>query len=254
MGSIKPDTSVYALQQAQPEFQELAWQYINRRVSDWRIRAGKEVAGSMALCSRVEREYGVDRHLLLALWGVESAYGDPIVQQKYMRPVFPALAALAWGEPRRRAYWEKELLNALTIVERGWSTPAEMRGSWAGAMGHIDSKRDASTPSLIPDPLSRTSSSISSPRAFVQTISRGSFAEADASASSAVQDEIEHDLLVLNGIAGGLGSARLERERDLARGASAPRTGEDGPPCRQTSSRSTGRCGTPPVAPAIEPA
>ena len=59
-----------------------------------------------------------------------------MVQQKYMRPVFPALAALAWGEPRRRAYWEKELLNALVIVERGWSNPKEMVGSWAGAMGH----------------------------------------------------------------------------------------------------------------------
>jgi lytic murein transglycosylase len=53
-----------------------------------------------------------------------------------MRPIFPALAALAWGEPRRRAYWEKELVNALVIVQRGWSTPEEMRGSWAGAMGH----------------------------------------------------------------------------------------------------------------------
>jgi lytic murein transglycosylase len=59
-----------------------------------------------------------------------------MVQEKYMRPVFPSLAALAWGEPRRRRYWEQELLNALVIVERGWSTPAEMRGSWAGAMGH----------------------------------------------------------------------------------------------------------------------
>ena len=53
-----------------------------------------------------------------------------------MRPVIPALAALAWGEPRRRAYWEQELLNALVIIDRGWSTPEEMRGSWAGAMGH----------------------------------------------------------------------------------------------------------------------
>src|SRR5262245_15202839 len=44
MASIRPDTSVYALQQSQPEFQEQTWQYINRRVSDWRIRAGKEVA------------------------------------------------------------------------------------------------------------------------------------------------------------------------------------------------------------------
>jgi lytic murein transglycosylase len=53
-----------------------------------------------------------------------------------MRPIFPALAALAWGEPRRRRYWEQELLNALVIVERGWGTPEEMHGSWAGAMGH----------------------------------------------------------------------------------------------------------------------
>ena len=53
-----------------------------------------------------------------------------------MRPVIPSLATLAWAEPRRRSYWESELINALTIVQRGWSTPAEMVGSWAGAMGH----------------------------------------------------------------------------------------------------------------------
>ena len=137
MGGLKPDTSVYALQRAQPEFQEATWQYLFRRVSDWRIRTGKATAKEhAALLARIEREYGVDRYLLLALWAVESAYGDPLVQRKYMRPVFPALAALAWGEPRRRPYWERELLNALIIVERRWSTPEEMRGSWAGAMGH----------------------------------------------------------------------------------------------------------------------
>ena len=58
--------------------------------------------------------------MMLALWGIESAYGDPLVQKNHMRPVFPALAALAWGEPRRRTYWEQELINALRIVERGW--------------------------------------------------------------------------------------------------------------------------------------
>jgi peptidoglycan lytic transglycosylase B len=137
MGNLKPDTSVYAKQRSQAEFQEQAWQYLNRRVSDWRIITGKEMAKEhAALLGRIEKEFDVDRYLLLALWGVESAYGDPIVQQKYMRPVFPQLAALAWGEPRRKAYWEQELLNALVIVDRGWSTPKEMIGSWAGAMGH----------------------------------------------------------------------------------------------------------------------
>ena len=137
MKGLKPDTQVFALQAAQPEFREQTWQYLNRRVSDWRMITGRQkVKEHEALLARIEKDYGVDRYLLLALWGVESAYGDPLVQQNHMRPVFPALAALAWGEPRRRAYWEKELLNALVIVERGWSTPAEMRGSWAGAMGH----------------------------------------------------------------------------------------------------------------------
>ena len=93
MGGLKPDTSVYALQRSQPEFQEQTWQYLNRRVSDWRITAGKEVAKEHAvMLGKIEREYGVDRYLVLAIWGVESAYGDPMVQQKYMRPVFPALA------------------------------------------------------------------------------------------------------------------------------------------------------------------
>jgi lytic murein transglycosylase len=137
MGSLQPDTSVYALQRAQPEFNEELWQYLNRRVSEWRIVTGKERARECApLLTRIERDYGVDRFVLLALWGVESSFGDVIDNPKYMRPVLPALAALAWGEPRRRAYWQQELLNALVIVERGWSNPKEMIGSWAGAMGH----------------------------------------------------------------------------------------------------------------------
>jgi hypothetical protein len=74
--------------------------------------------------------------VILGLWGIESTFGDPLVQQNHSRPVFPALAALAWGEPRRRSYWETELINALRIVEKGWSNPKEMVGSWAGAMGH----------------------------------------------------------------------------------------------------------------------
>jgi len=137
MGRIEPDMSVFKELRSQPEFSEELWQYINRRVSDWRIVNGREaLRKNEALFARIEQDYGVERGTLLALWGVESAFGDPLVQQNHMRPVFPALAALAWNEPRRRAYWESELINALRIVDRGWSTPEEMRGSWAGAMGH----------------------------------------------------------------------------------------------------------------------
>jgi membrane-bound lytic murein transglycosylase B len=137
MGKIEPDMSVFAQIRSQPEFTEQLWQYINRRVSDWRLTAGKEALKEHGrLFERIEKDFGVERGTLLALWGVETAYGDPVVQRNYMRPVFPSLAALAWNEPRRRAYWETELINALRIVERGWGTPEEMKGSWAGAMGH----------------------------------------------------------------------------------------------------------------------
>jgi lytic murein transglycosylase len=137
MGGLQPDTTVFALDRAQPEFNEQIWQYLNRRVSDWRVRTGKEAAQANAgLLGRIERDYGVNRYHLLGLWGMETAFGEVVENMKHMRPVFPALAALAWGEPRRRSYWEQELLNALVIVERGWAEPKQMIGSWAGAMGH----------------------------------------------------------------------------------------------------------------------
>jgi membrane-bound lytic murein transglycosylase B len=137
MRGLKPDmTGVKAIGD-QPEFHEELWQYLNRRVSDWRVTAGRQKAKEYApLFARIERDFGVAPSIMLGIWGIESAFGDPVVQQNHMRPIFPSLAALAWAEPRRRAYWQSELINALDIVQRGWSTPDEMVGSWAGAMGH----------------------------------------------------------------------------------------------------------------------
>jgi lytic murein transglycosylase len=137
MAAMTPDTTVFEQIRSQPEFTELMWQYINRRCSDWRVITGKQRAKEYAgLLARVEKDYGVDRYIVLGLWGMESSYGDVVTNPKYMRQIIPALAALAWGEPRRRRYWEAELLNALTIVDRGWAQPSDMIGSWAGAMGH----------------------------------------------------------------------------------------------------------------------
>jgi lytic murein transglycosylase len=137
MENLKPDNTVFTQIRSQPEFNQQLWQYINRRVSDWRIQTGKDRLKEFApLFARIEKDFGVERSVILGLWGIESTFGDPLVQQNHSRPVFPALAALAWGEPRRRAYWETELINALRIVQKGWSDPKEMVGSWAGAMGH----------------------------------------------------------------------------------------------------------------------
>lgn len=137
MRAIEPDTSVFQFDKAQPEFQEPIWRYIDKRSNDWNVETGKKRIHEYAsLWDRIERVYGVDRHILCALWGLETSFGDLVITPKYNRPVLPCLAALAWGDPRRRTYWEAELTNALIIVDRGWARPEEMIGSWAGAMGH----------------------------------------------------------------------------------------------------------------------
>ena len=122
MSNLKPDTSVLELNRDQPEFNEQLWQYLNRRVSDYRITTGKQKAKEYSsLLSRV-RKLGVDRFVMLALWGIESAYGDPDVQKNHMRPVIPALAATRLGRAAPPLVTGKpELLNALTIIDRGWA-------------------------------------------------------------------------------------------------------------------------------------
>jgi lytic murein transglycosylase len=137
MRGVQPDmTGVNAIRN-QPEFNQQLWQYLNRAASDWRIEAGKAKAKEYAsLLARIERDFGVQTSFMLGVWGIESAFGDPLVEKNHSRPVIPSLATLAWAEPRRRTYWEGELINALTIIQRGWCTPEDMVGSWAGAMGH----------------------------------------------------------------------------------------------------------------------
>ena len=137
MSGLRPDTTGLDAIHNQAEFNQQLWQYLNRACSDWKISAGKEKARQYAaLFSRIEKDFGVEPAFMLGVWGIESAFGDPVVEKNHMRPVIPSLATLAWAEPRRRAYWQQELINALTIVQRGWSTPEQMVGSWAGAMGH----------------------------------------------------------------------------------------------------------------------
>ncbi|WP_333822354.1 lytic murein transglycosylase [Pinisolibacter sp.] len=137
MAATVPDTAVYKFDRAQPEVQEPIWRYIERRTSDYNVETGKKrIREYAALWDRIEAKYGVDRYTLCALWGLESSFGDLAVSAKYMRKVIPCLSALAWGDARRRSYWEQELINALIIVDRGWAEPDQMIGSWAGAMGH----------------------------------------------------------------------------------------------------------------------
>lgn len=116
----------------QNEFTKTIWDYLDTAVSDDRITSGQKALASNAdLLNRIELAYGVDKHVVLAIWGLESAYGAV----RGDIPTIEALATLAY-DGRRGAFFEGELLAALNILQSGDTTPDRMLGSWAGAMGH----------------------------------------------------------------------------------------------------------------------
>jgi membrane-bound lytic murein transglycosylase B len=118
---------------SQTEHERTVAQYVNLLVSAERIEQGRaKLAEYKQLLADVEARFGVDRHTLTALWGVETRYGAALGG----RPVVRALTTLALEDPRRPEFWRAELLQALRIVERGDIAAAAMLGSWAGAIGH----------------------------------------------------------------------------------------------------------------------
>lgn len=116
----------------QDEFTRAIWDYLDRAVSEDRIRMGQAALRKhAALLSRIEAEYGVDPAYVVAIWGLESAYGAV----RGELPVLSALASLA-HDGRRGAYFEAELIQALRMLQSGDASLADLRGSWAGASGH----------------------------------------------------------------------------------------------------------------------
>ncbi|PIE07953.1 MAG: murein transglycosylase [Rhodobacterales bacterium] len=107
--------------------------YIARAASPERLRIGAaKLKRHRRLFDRLEARFGVPREVLAAIWGMESGFGAMTGKT----PVISALATLAF-EARRASYFEGELLAALRIVEAGDTGPGPLRGSWAGAMGHM---------------------------------------------------------------------------------------------------------------------
>lgn len=130
---LEPDATIFELLANQPEHVAAPWDYMARLVSEQRLETGRvRLAEHAALLADIEARYGVDRHIVLAIWGIESAYGIAPGTRNVVR----SLATLAIGEPRRPQFWRGELLTALVILQRGDIAPELMTGSWAGAMGH----------------------------------------------------------------------------------------------------------------------
>jgi len=129
---ISPSDRVLELDRFQPEFSRPIWEYLDSAVSDTRVSNGRRLTAEKAgLLDRIEAAYGVDREAVIAIWGLESAYGANYGSI----PVVRSLSTLAW-EGRRREFAESQLMSALRILQAGDVTPDRMVGSWAGAMGH----------------------------------------------------------------------------------------------------------------------
>jgi membrane-bound lytic murein transglycosylase B len=128
---LTPDLSIMDKLDAQPEFTKATWDYLDLLVSDDRIARGRELLAQYApTFAAMERAYGVDRHIVAAIWGVESNFGTMIGD----RPVLRSTATLACVG-RRRDYFRGELLATLEILQRGDVPPEHLVGSWAGAFG-----------------------------------------------------------------------------------------------------------------------
>jgi membrane-bound lytic murein transglycosylase B len=129
---VRPDPSILEAENRQPEFVRPVWEYMDRAVSGTRIRQGRtELARHDTRLREIERRYGVERHYLVAIWGMETSYGANMGSHN----IIQALATLAHGG-RRAAFGREQLIAALKILQSGDVTPERMTGSWAGAMGH----------------------------------------------------------------------------------------------------------------------
>ncbi|MFP4570644.1 lytic murein transglycosylase [Rhodosalinus sp.] len=116
----------------QTEFTRTLEDYLAIAASDDRIATGRQMLRRHAgLLAEIEARYGVPPEVVTAIWGLESRYGD----RRGDIPVVSATATLAF-DGRRGAFFERQLLAALRILERGDTTPGRLVGSWAGAMGH----------------------------------------------------------------------------------------------------------------------
>ncbi len=129
--NVTLDPAVVAADSSQPEFTRPVWEYLDGAVSARRIANGQaQYAQQQATLSRIEQRYGVQAEVLVAVWGMESAYGNNIGSNNVIR----SLATLAY-EGRRAAFWREQLIAALQILQHGDITPERLVGSWAGAMG-----------------------------------------------------------------------------------------------------------------------
>ncbi len=129
--NVTVDETVIEADKNQPEFKVTLDDYLSKRVTERRIALGREALKTHREALRqVSEAYGVQPRFIVAIWGVETNFGGFTGN----RSIIQSLTTLAY-DPRRDAYFRKELLAALKILDEGHVSLANMTGSWAGAMG-----------------------------------------------------------------------------------------------------------------------
>jgi membrane-bound lytic murein transglycosylase B len=137
MAGFDPDPTVLKSASNQAEFVRPIWDYLDAMLSARRLDGGQEALRRYGrLLEQIEARYGVDRYILLAIWGVESSYGAALENNAIIKNCIRSLATLAYQGGSRKRYGEQQLLAALKIIQRGDIAPHLMTSSWAGAMGH----------------------------------------------------------------------------------------------------------------------
>lgn len=131
LAGISPIARIIELDRRQPEGRLTFAQYRTNVVSQRRIRDGRaRLARHRAILDQVAEAYDVPARVIVALWGIETSYGGFTGGFG----VIEALATLA-HDGRRSAFFRKELIAALQIIDEGHIAAGDMKGSWAGAMG-----------------------------------------------------------------------------------------------------------------------
>lgn len=131
LSNVTPIARVIELDRKQPEGQLTFAQYRTNIVSPARIEKGRALYRQhYDMLHSIGKKYGVQPEYIVALWGIETNYGGFTGGMK----TIDALATLA-HDGRRSAFFRKELINALTIIDQGHIDAGDMKGSWAGALG-----------------------------------------------------------------------------------------------------------------------
>lgn len=131
MTGVEPDPDVLKAFSFQPEFRTAIWDYLAGLVDQERVDDGRAKLKEWSkVLAEAEQKYGVDRHVIVAVWGVESNYGR--IQGK--RELVRSLTTLICAD-KRQAFFRGELLATLRILQNGDIPQDALVGSWAGAFG-----------------------------------------------------------------------------------------------------------------------